>query len=249
MYKYRRSTIATLGSLFLAALILAGCAGSPEKNPRYAPLAEIKSSAQSVNIKSYRIGPGDDIEVKFLAAKELNERQIVAPDGNISLMFAPSIHAAGMTVEGLTSFIADQLGPHVNSADISVVVRRFTSSRIYVEGEVLTPGAVRLDGPTTVLQALTLAGGMTPLAGRDKILLVRRTPGDTQMEEKIYPINIEKLSSGTDMSQNVLVEPGDVLLVPPSDVVTANRWVDQHIRQMLPLPSSASVSYSRGGNN
>jgi hypothetical protein len=102
-------------------------------------------------------------------------------------------------------------------------------------------------GPQPIMKVLGDAGWITPAAGPDKVLLMRE--GENGGMEKVYHVNVASLMDGSDMSQNVIVQAGDVILVPPSDAVTANRWIDQHIRQMLPLTPSLGLSWDVNGNN
>ncbi len=69
-----------------------------------------------------------------------------------------------------------------------------------------------------------------------------------QAAEKIYPVNVAELENGIDMAQNITVQSGDMILVPPSDVVSADRWIDQNIRQMLPFTPGVGVSYNVNTN-
>jgi polysaccharide export outer membrane protein len=163
----------------------------------------------------------------------------VRPDGKISIMFAQDIQAAGLTTDELAGDIRAVLAPHVKQLDLVVIVRSFASQKAYVGGEVTKAGLIPLTGDESLLQVLATAGWVTPLGG-DTAVVVRR---DENGAEKAYPVNIAQLESGTDMKQNILVQPGDMILVPPSDIVVSDRWVDQNIRQLLPFSTSLGVAY------
>ena len=229
------------GLCFLA--LLGGCAPAPMN---YTPLAAIKSEPPPPPLPktAYRIGAGDELEVKFFFAPELNDRMIVRPDGKVSIMFAQDIQAAGLTTEELASDIRAVLAPHVKQLDLVVIVRGFGSQKAYVAGEVAKPGPVPLTGNETLLQILASAGWITPTGGT-KVVVVRRDAGGS---EKIYPVNVAQLENGTDMAQNILVQSGDMVLVPPSDVVVSYRWFDQYIRQILPFTPSMGLSYNINSN-
>ena len=224
--------------LVFALACLSGCA-QPLVNA--APLEEIKPEVTGIENGPYKIGAGDEIEVKFYLAPELNDKMQVRPDGKISIMFAQDVQAAGKTPEELAQGIKKALNGRVKEVDLVVVVRNFGSQRVFVGGEVSKPGPVQIMSSQTMLQALTEAGWITPFAGPERILLVRRGKSG---REKIYPVDVNKLLTGEDMSQNVMVRPGDFILVPPSDSVAANRWVDRNIRQMLPFNTSAGAYYN-----
>lgn len=233
-----------VSKLVVAVLVcLSACAQEPLVNP--APLADIKpvSADMEQPTPSYKIGVGDEIEVKFYFAPELNDKMQVRPDGKISIMFAQDVQAAGQSPEQLSQNIKKALAGHVKQLDLVVVVRNFGSQRVFVGGEVFKPGPVQIPAPETMLQVLTEAGWITPYAGPERIILVRR---GTDKKEKLYPVEVNKLLTGEDMTQNVMVQPGDFILVPPSDAVATNRWIDHNIRQMLPFNTSAGVNYTFG---
>ncbi|MDE1900762.1 MAG: polysaccharide biosynthesis/export family protein [Alphaproteobacteria bacterium] len=221
-------------------LSLAACATQPAD---YAPLSTLKAepalppAAPAV----YRIGPGDVLDIKFFFAPEMNESVTVRPDGKISIMFAQDIQAAGLTADELAANIRAVLAPHLKQLDLVVIVRSFASQRAYVGGEVTKPGPVILTGGETLMQILADAGWMTPAAGADNVVLVRR---DDTGHEKTYRIDVAQMERGFDMAQNVPVESGDLILVPPSGIVESDRWVDQNIRQLLPFSPSAGVAYN-----
>jgi polysaccharide export outer membrane protein len=223
---------------FAILLILSGCA-DPVVNP--APLDEIKPAASNLEPAPYKIGMGDEIEIKFFFAPELNDKMQVRPDGKISIMFAQDVQAAGQTPEQLADAIKKALASHVKQLDLVVIVRNFGSQRVFIGGEVFKPGPVQLAAPESMLQVLTEAGWITPHAGPEKIILVRRNPGG---KESLYPVEVDKLISGEDLSQNIIVKPGDFILVPPSDSVAADRWVDRNIRQILPFNTTAGAYYN-----
>jgi len=223
----------------VALLCLCAC-GQQAMNT--APLDEIKPQVSADPAPApYKIGVGDEIEVKFYFAPELNDKMQVRPDGKISIMFAQDIQAAGQTPEELSQAIKRALAHHVKQLDLVVIVRNFGSQRVFVGGEVFKPGPVQIPAPETMLQVLTEAGWITPYAGPEKILLLRRNKNG---KENLYPVEVNKLLTGEDMSQNIIVQPGDFVLVPPSDAVAADRWVDQNVRQIMPFNTTAGAYYN-----
>lgn len=225
--------------ILCALLCLPGCAGQALVNP--APLDEIKPQAVDTGPQPYKIGVGDEVEVKFYFAPELNDKMQVRPDGKISIMFAQDVQASGQTPEQLSQEIKKALDHHVKQLDLVVIVRNFGSQRVFIGGEVFKPGPVQIPAPETMLQVLTEAGWITPYAGPEKIILVRR---GADKREKLYPVEVDKLLTGEDMTQNVMVQPGDFILVPPSDAVANDRWIDHNIRQMLPFNTSAGAYFT-----
>lgn len=225
----------TLGGALLA---LGACAVLPGD---YAPISEIQAAAPDMPKAGYRIGAGDEIEIKFFFTPELNDKLTVRPDGKISLMFAQNVQAEGLTTDELAADIRALYAPHVKQLDLVVVVRTFASQKAYVGGEVVHPGPVTLTGNETVLQALSSVGWMN-MEASDHIVIVRRP--NAQSPEKVYEINIGELKRGVNMAQNIVVKSGDLILVPPSDIASTDRWIDQNIRKLLPFAMNAGAAYN-----
>lgn len=187
----------------------------------------------------YRIGVGDELEIKFYFAPDLNATQQVRPDGRISLMFASDVKAAGLTPPQLAKRIRQTLRKTVKQPELVVVVRNAASQKVFVSGEVLRAGAIALQGRETLLQVLSMAGGMSPTARMDEIALVRTDRGGKQ---RVYALDLTKAMSGEDTAQNVVLQAGDVVLVPPSDATSFDRWVDQHIRLATPIQGNFVIT-------
>lgn len=196
---------------------------------------ELGLSATEKVIMPYRIGFGDELAINFFFAPELNDVVQVRPDGRISLMFVQDVLAVGKTPAELGAEIRETISTHLKQSDVSIVVRSFASQKAYVGGEVFKPGSVPLIGTQNVLQILAEAGWITPAGRRDMVVLVRR---GVDGKPGVYPIDVDKITTGEDLSQNVYVNAGDMILVPPSDITEFNRWVDQYIRQALPVTGS-----------
>lgn len=222
---------------------LASCAALPMA---HAPLSDIQATSFDAPKGDYRIGAGDELEIKFFFTPELTDRVVVRPDGKISLMFAQDVLAEGLTTDELATNIRVLYAPHVKQLDLVVVVRGFGSQKVYVGGEVAKPGSIALSGNETVLQVLTNAGWLTPSGRKDAVVIIRRDK--VERKEKVYLVNVEELERGTNLAQNVVVHSGDLILVPPSGVASAGRWVDQNIRQLLPVTLGAGISYDINGN-
>ena len=220
-----------------AVMILTSCANISEKHmSNIKPVPE--DFARPVT-KAYRINKGDELSVNFFFAPELNEVIQVRPDGYISLMFIQDILAAGKTPNDLALEIKDKLSKYIQQPDLSVAIRSFANRKAFVGGEVLKPGSIELAKETTLVQALTEAGWITPAATPKNILLIR---SDNTGNSNVYSMNLENILYGRDLKQNVYIYPGDQILVPPSETTKAARWIDQHIRQILPFSSSVVVT-------
>jgi polysaccharide export outer membrane protein len=160
---------------------------------------------------AYSIGPGDVLEISVWKNPELTSTVPVRPDGRISVPFLGDVQAAGLTPLALKQTLTDGYKEYVTAPGVSVVVKEIHSRKIYVTGEVATPGVYDLQPRAKLMQALALAGGLTPYAkGR---VVVLRDNGDGKKDER-REIEIGAIISGKKPEDNLLLKPGDTLIVP-----------------------------------
>jgi polysaccharide biosynthesis/export protein len=160
---------------------------------------------------AYAIGPGDVLEISVWKNPELTSTVPVRPDGRISVPLLGDVQAAGMTPLALKQTLTDGYKDYVTAPGVSVVVKEIHSRKIYVTGEVASPGVYDLQPRAKLMQALALAGGLTPYAkGRVVVLRDSRDgKGDRRFE-----IEIGTIISGKKPQDNLLLMPGDTLIVP-----------------------------------
>jgi polysaccharide export outer membrane protein len=157
---------------------------------------------------SYLIGPEDLVQVSVWNNEALSRVVPVRPDGMISLPLLNDVPAAGRTPLELRQQLAKRLAEFIPSPEVSVIVTEVRSFKVSVLGQVQKPGRYDLKNRATVLDVLAMAGGFTEFAGRSKITVLRN---DGRFPRRI-PFNYDKVGDGT--QPNVLVRPGDVVLVP-----------------------------------
>jgi len=180
-------------------------------------LAQKAPSAESANSKqptpqagpSYIIGPEDTLFVSVWKEPDLTATLPVRADGMISLPLLNDVQAAGLTPMQLAASITEKLKKFVSDPRVTVVVTQMNSQRIYVTGEVAHSGAMNLTPDMTVLQALASAG-FTQFANTKGIYVLRSQNGT----QKKYPVNYKKLVKGEANDQNILLKPGDTIVVP-----------------------------------
>ena len=163
---------------------------------------------------SYVIGPGDQLQVFVWRNPELSTTVPVRPDGKISTPLVNDVVAVGKSPAQLSRDIEQVLGEYIRSPQVSVIVLQARSaySEVRVVGEVLRPQAVPYRSGMTVLDVVLAVGGLNPYAAGNRAKLIRRENGkDTEIR-----IKLEDLLNDGEMSQNVPVKPGDVLVVPQS---------------------------------
>jgi polysaccharide export outer membrane protein len=158
----------------------------------------------------YVIGPEDVLYIHVWREDALSRSVPVRVDGNISLPIINEIRAAGLTPLQLKEALTRRLKEFIESPNVSVTVMEANSFKVYVSGQVKTPGVYRLRSETTVLQIIPMAGGFTEWADQKKILIIRRE----NSKEKRITVNYKKIMKGDDSSSNVTLKPGDTVIVP-----------------------------------
>jgi len=170
----------------------------------------LPSSPFDEDDSDYILGAEDVIEVSVWKSPELSTTVFIRPDGKISLPLIGDLQATGLTPIELRDSIKVFLRKYKKTPEVSVIVREINSFSIFFVGEVNNPGKINLKSETTLLQALTLVGGLAEFANAKKIVLLRRENG----EERRIKINYKDILSGKNPDGNVLLKRGDTILVP-----------------------------------
>jgi polysaccharide export outer membrane protein len=159
---------------------------------------------------NYVIGAQDVLDISVWKEAELSRSVPVRPDGKISLPLLNDVQAAGLTPSDLTAQITAGLNKFMTNPQVTVIVSQINSQRIYILGEVARAGSYTLLPDMTVLQALSDAGGFTAFANSKKVDVLRQ---DNGKQQKI-PFNYKDVISGKNPGQNILLKPGDTIIVP-----------------------------------
>ena len=209
------------------------------------PLAAILQSEQEQAAGPYRLQPGDQVEVHHILDPDYSAVLIVSPDGTINVPgIKQAVTARGQSVLGLQDVLNRlyQENDVLSRPFFSLNLRAFGSLQIFVGGEVQRPGYLELSGgERRVLQVITSGGGFLQTARRSEVLILRTRTDGTQ---QIFSVDLTKALSGEDLSQNVRVRPLDVVIVPKTDIASLDVWMDQYVRQALPLSTAASLTFT-----
>ncbi|MGZ8242585.1 polysaccharide biosynthesis/export family protein [Methylomagnum sp.] len=157
----------------------------------------------------YRIVPGDVLEISVWREEGLNNKVLVRPDGGVSYPLIGGVAAGGLTVEQLRGELKGRLAEFLSDPEVAVSVVN-SNQRVYVVGKVNKPGDFPMPNRMSVLQALAMAGGLTPFADRDDIGIIRRVGPETRR----LPFDYDSAEDGENLEQNILLENGDVVVVP-----------------------------------
>jgi len=164
--------------------------------------------------RDYVIGPEDVLDIQVWGNKDLNQTVFVRPDGRTSLPLVGEIGVAGKTVQQLQDHLGAVYEKTVKGAVVTVIVKEIRSRPVYFIGGFGKPGLMQLTRELTLLQAISIVGGVVPNADAEKGFLLR---GD-----KRIPIDFNRLVQRGDLTQNPKLEPGDSIVVPLADAVYVN---------------------------
>ncbi len=159
---------------------------------------------------SYVIGPSDVLNISVWHQPELTLTVPVRPDGMISLPLLNDVQAAGKTPLQLRATITEKLAQFDKDPQVTVIVTAMNSQRVYVTGYVARAGAYAMLPGMTVLQAISSAGGFTPFANQGNIIILRTENG----KQLRLPFNYKDVISGKNPDQNIVLKPGDTIVVP-----------------------------------
>ncbi len=158
----------------------------------------------------YVIAPADVLEISIWGEQELTRQLVVRPDGKVSFPLIGDIAVAGKTTAELKNLVEDKIKAYIPEASATVIVSQLGSLQYYVIGKVAKPGMYNVSRPLSVLQALALAGGLTTFAKQNNISIIRHHGQKTMR----ILFNYEQVKKGENLEQNILLERGDVVLVP-----------------------------------
>ena len=158
----------------------------------------------------YRIGPGDVLQISVWKEEGMDQQVLVKPDGGITFPLAGDIQASGLTTQELTDVVRSRLEKYIPAPVVTVSVLQTVSNKIYVVGKVARPGEYKATHYMDVLQALSLAGGLTPYADGDEIKIIRRE-GNVR---KVYQFDYDAAVSGEGLEANIVLQAGDTIAVP-----------------------------------
>jgi polysaccharide biosynthesis/export protein len=158
----------------------------------------------------YRLGAEDTLLVSVWKDEQLTREVVVRPDGMFSFPLIGDIQAEERTVEDIRGDLVRRLTKYIPNPNVSVAVTKVISYKVYIIGRVNKPGEYVIGHYTDVLQALSLAGGLTPFAAENEIKVMRRVRG----EQYAIPFRYGDVRKGRDLEQNIILQRGDVVMVP-----------------------------------
>lgn len=235
----------TAAMLLLLVFSLSGCFSSNPDDIK----AFMMPQKVDVSTDTYILQPPDDIMVHCSTVPEIHAQvQQIRPDGKVSYEAIGEVDAAGKTPAQVANILRQKVldlyqieGDH----PIDVRVTGFRSKRIYVFGQVASPGAQVYSGRDTVMSAIALAGQPTVLAWLERIQVIRPSH-DENVKAKIFEVNWDRMSAHGEASKDVLLQEGDVIYVPPTVMAAAAMKIEEFIRPIARAFSGYYITTSPG---
>lgn len=185
-------------------------AQEPAKPANVPPPPKAETTPQTGTDANYRIGPQDLLRIDVWKEPDISRTIPVRPDGKISVPLLNDVQAAGLTSMELAGMIREGLTKYITSPQVTVTVTEINSRRVYCTGEVQKPGALSLLPNMNALQAISSCGGFTQFA-RIKGIYILRVESGKQVQ---HPFNYKDVVKGKRPEDNILLQPGDVIVVP-----------------------------------
>jgi protein involved in polysaccharide export with SLBB domain len=223
-------------ALLVVMLVAAGCGGSkpePEMNPTADPLAAAGRPEEDIWLpepRPYEVRVGDVLDIKFFYYPQYDITLAVRPDGMVTVPLIGDVNADGVKPEELAGLVKARYAEVLAEPEVSVIVTRSPSQRVFVFGEVDRPGAYTLDGKVTLIDAIAQAGGVLATGRKDNIILMRRTDDDRYAARRI-DLDGKVQSDDTEF---VYLVAADIIYVPMTAIAKVDVFVDQFFNKLSP---------------
>ena len=204
----------------------------------------LTNAEQNPQGAGFRLWPGDVIELKFFFNPELNDTIQVRPDGKIALPLIGEVDVSNRPVDEVRKNIETLYAPHLKTPELSINVKTYGSQKVYVGGEVNKPGMLSLLGQLNVHEAIMEAGGLKRTGRTDQVVLIRRNENGLPV---MRMVSVKMMVNEAAPEAGLSLLPFDVVLVPESKVARVDRWIDQNIKQMLPVVLTSGFTYLING--
>ena len=164
----------------------------------------------ALSAERYLLNAGDVLDISVWNEEALQKQLIVLPDGKISFPLAGELQAQGQSVTDLQSALKKKLTEYLADPVVTVSVANVSGNTVHIMGKVLKPGNFMMSKSTDVMQALSMAGGLSPYAEENNIIVLRRQ-GEKQ---QVLPVHYAAIKKGQELNTNILLQSGDVIVIP-----------------------------------
>jgi protein involved in polysaccharide export with SLBB domain len=230
-------------ALCIAVAVAGGCSSGVTVSRLQPEEIPTMQAAGNFPHGDYRIEPGDTIDIRFPFHREMDQREIVRPDGTLSGRNVGELQVAGLSTVELEERLRQQTSTRLKDPQVEVTVIGFAPRSIYVTGEVGRPGLIPYRKGITPLQAVADAGGFRETALIESVVLIRSARDADRFVSRSLDLR-EVVHEGAD--QPLELAPRDVIYVPKTRIAQADLWVDQHVTRLFPFIRGTSTSLPLG---
>ena len=181
----------------------------------------------------YRVQVNDVLEFLFFKSTELNQARTVGPDGEVALQLIGAVRVAGRTVAEITDEVTTRYSRELVQPQVTVAVKEYSGLKVYVGGEVNTPGIQIYRGGLSALQAIVAAGGFKNTASLGSVILIRKGGGGQPTGARV---DLSRVLKHAEFERDIALAPSDIVFVPRSGIANVNLFVEQWFRNNIPIP-------------
>lgn len=232
MTALHRLTPVALALATTAAVVAAGC-----NKTKALPARDALPATRPATV----LGPGDELELRFYYAPELNTTQRVRADGRVSLQLVGDVSVRGLSPSELTTRIEGLYADQLKYPELSLIVRNSYSQRVLIGGEVARTGSLEMPAQLSVLEAIMLAGGFNLRTANVKQVIVMRKDPTDETKRTGYAVDLAGAIAGAP-TEAFMLAAGDIVFVPRTTIVNVNQFVSQYISGVIP---DVGVVYNR----
>jgi protein involved in polysaccharide export with SLBB domain len=223
---------------------MASCAASKNDEKFNAQIAETDAQFNPKSTE-YIIQAGDIIDLKFYYYPELNETVTVRPDYKINLSLIDEVDVTSMTPSELDKYLTEKYSSVLKQSDVAVILRSFEGQKIFVGGEVNSPGMFPFSGNLTPLQAIMQAGGIKDTAEMRSVVILRN---QKDSEPLFLKVNLEDELKYKDPKRPILLKSYDIIYIPKSNIANLNQFVAQYIKNLIPISLNLGFTWFKEVN-
>jgi len=223
----------------LVAVSLTAATAQPQTEPAS------EAMAYSDQTPAYSFFPGDEVEITVFSAPELSRSARIGPDGRLALPLIGAVRAADLTAEELHDILVAAYASHLRMPELTVTPRTYASRQVFVGGEVARPGIYEMPANIDAFQAVALAGGFLPSAHRRDVVVLSRAGGQTTVTQ--VDLSMRAVRNG--LPGAAPLQRYDVVYVPRSRISQINLFMQQYVRDALPVQFSFYYDLQGNRNN
>ncbi len=185
----------------------------------------------------FQLGPGDKIAIRVWRHDDLDMDVTIAPDGSITYPLVGRIVVAGMTYPELVNKLSKAISEYYQDPQVSVNILELRSQKVFVIGEVTSPAVLQLSNEMSILEALTLSGGINPAARTNNVLLIR----GSMDKPDLYTVDVQSIYAKGNTSQMVYLQRGDIVVVPTRTITNVSRYFKEIQGTLSPFVAGSAI--------